>query len=107
MSHFDDTENARTDAELAEHLAYLLKAELVKKENKTIYGITKQVEQQGRSSLSDKQEWVFRTEVFELFCQQKCELCGEPISVSEGWDVELGDLNTICSSCRHDISKHA
>jgi hypothetical protein len=107
MSHFDDNENARADAELAKHLAHLLEAELVKKENQPIHGITKQVEQQGRSSLSGKQEWVFRTEVFELFCQQKCELCGEPIPVSEAWDVELGDLNTVCSSCRHDISKRA
>ena len=33
MSHFDDNENVRADAVLAEHLSYLLEAELIKKEN--------------------------------------------------------------------------
>ena len=105
MSHFDDNENVRADAVLAEHLSYLLEAELIKKENQPIYGITKQVEQKGRLSLSGKQEWIFRNEVFERFCQQKCEQCGEMIPVSEAWDVELNDINTVCSSCRHDIAK--
>jgi hypothetical protein len=105
MAHSNDNETIRTDIDLAEHLAYLVEAELVKKENQPAYGIVRQVQDQGRASLSEKQEWVFRTQVFEPFCQQECELCGQPIPVSEAWDIELGELNTICSSCRHDISK--
>ncbi|WP_395541550.1 hypothetical protein [Neotabrizicola sp. sgz301269] len=98
---YEQAEREREQKDLADHLKTLIDTETVKDQPEL--GITKQVIDKGRDSLSDKQEWVFKTKVYDPYCDQKCELCGERIPVSEAWDFEAGDLQHTCSSCRHDL----
>lgn len=100
MAHFDDQETARLHAELAEHLSHLIEAGLI--QGPKVLGISKLVQDKGADVLSKKQEWVFRKMVIEPYCQPTCWRCGCSIPVAEAWDVEAGDLNDLCSSCRHD-----
>lgn len=42
-------------------------------------GITKKVIAEGRESLSEKQDYVFRTYVLDKFVTEDCSLCGSNI----------------------------
>lgn len=97
---YEQAQRLQDQNDLAGHLKTLIETETLKVQPEL--GIAKWVIDKGRDGLSDKQEWVFKTKVFAPYCDQKCELCGEPIPVSEAWDHEAGDLQYTCSSCRHD-----
>jgi hypothetical protein len=46
-------------------------------------GVTRQLLARGENSLSDRQEWVFSTQVREKYIDRICELCEQRIPVSE------------------------
>ena len=66
-------------------------------------GITKLVIDKGESSLSAKQEYVFRTQVKEVFITGDCNRCGADIPWSEMY--EANDNGGFCSWCAHQIAK--
>lgn len=104
MSYFEEqAERLRDQRDLAKHLATLIETETLK--DMPELGIARQVIDQGRPSLSEKQEWVFRTKVYEVYCEQRCNNCGDRIPVAEAWDYEHAGLQDKCSSCRHDWQK--
>ncbi|KEP69539.1 hypothetical protein DL1_03410 [Thioclava dalianensis] len=102
MSHFDDLENARVRYEMAEHLEHLFQAGIIRECDQPVYGIARLVQDKGQEILTPKQSWHFRTKVEEPYCRPECWRCGFTISVDQAWDVESGDLNDLCPSCRHD-----
>lgn len=103
MVHFDDQENARLHSELAEHITHLIEAGLI--QDPIALGISKRVQDKGLDALSKKQDWVFKKQVYDPYCQPTCWRCGDSIPIGEAWDVEAGDLNDLCSSCRHDWNR--
>jgi hypothetical protein len=60
-------------------------------------GITRQVMARGESTLSERQEWVFNTEVRAKYLLRVCDLCGDLIPVSEVME-SLGN-GGMCARC--------
>jgi|GEM_PF-770070 len=68
-------------------------------------GITKQVIDRGEGDLSPSQKAVFDEYVKKPFCQPDCYLCGTRIPYDEAWNIEAGETEDTCSSCRYDLNK--
>ncbi len=66
-------------------------------------GITKQVIDRGRDSLSSKQEYVFDNQVLKMNVLESCSICSQGIPWSEMYQaIENGG---ICGYCEHKLSK--
>lgn len=66
-------------------------------------GIVKQVIDRGVASLSDKQKYVFETQVLDEFTISECSECGGEIPWSEMY-VAAVDTG-MCSYCAHMVQK--
>src|SRR5262245_21977071 len=83
-----------TDAELKAILQHLVDNELIEGPAR---GITRQVVARGEKGLSERQEYVFNTQVRAQFINRACRLCEELIPLAEvvaSWGN--GDL---CANC--------
>ena len=68
-------------------------------------GISKQVIAKGTRSLSERQAYIFKEHVEIPFCHLECWRCSDVICVQDAYDLELGDVADLCSSCKHDWEK--
>lgn len=60
-------------------------------------GITKQIISNGQDGLSDKQLYVFKTQVLEVYAEADCSRCGNEIPWSEKYFAI--DESGLCSWC--------
>ncbi len=67
-------------AQREEILRQLVKA---KQLERSAAGVARQVLARGEKSLSDRQQWVFRSQVSEKYIDRICELCEQVIHLSE------------------------
>lgn len=68
-------------------------------------GITKKLIAEGRESLSQKQDYIFRTYVLDEFVTEDCSFCGSDIPWSEMY--EALDNGGYCGYCVHKMEKLA
>jgi hypothetical protein len=66
-------------------------------------GITKKVVADGRESLSEKQEFVFKTQVLDEYLTRECSRCGSDIPWSEMYAAY--DNGSLCGWCWHMVTK--
>lgn len=66
-------------------------------------GIVKQVIDKGEDSLSDKQKYVFETQVLDQFTISECSRCGGDIPWSEMYAAATD--TGMCSYCAHMVQK--
>ena len=67
------------------------------------FGITRQVIAQGRQSLSERQAYVFRTQVWEQYVLEECSSCGYSIPWSERYQALSNGGR--CGYCVHKAEK--
>jgi hypothetical protein len=60
-------------------------------------GVARQVLARGENTLSERQEWVFNTEVRAEYVDRFCRLCEEPIPLSEVMDSWTN--SGLCGMC--------
>jgi hypothetical protein len=81
-----------------EALNFLIEYELGEKAK----GITKQVITKGLGSLSEKQMFIFKTEVVDKWLMQKCKIHGD----IEGHElIGLWENNGYCNLCAERMAK--
>lgn len=74
-------------------------------EHSAALGVTKFVIENGLEKLSNKQEYVFKTYVWDKFFDRKCSNCGEQIPWCE-MPAIIEDTKKICGVCLHNSEKH-
>ncbi len=65
-----------------------------------VIGVTKQVIAKGEPSLSKKQEYVFRTQIKEVYIKKICKECSGDIPF-----CEMYGCGGVCGWCTHRIYK--
>jgi len=100
---YERLENMDSDeeCEFSSYLEELIKSGAFEGEKDKVKGITLKVIDRGYGSLSDKQKYVFREEVYKHLFIHLCSKCSCPISWSEMFHALK--INGLCSSCRHDL----
>lgn len=66
-------------------------------------GIAKLVIDKGEQALSEKQQYVFKTQVLDEFTVSACERCSSPIPWSEMYDAATE--HGLCNYCWHMTGK--
>jgi len=57
----------------------------------------------GEESLSDKQSYVFKKEVLDIFTVSECSFCGLDVPWDEMYGAATDD--GMCSHCRYNLQK--
>ncbi len=103
MSQHGFNDDVYLDQAISHHLSELLNnGEILES---TVAGICRQVIGKGRSTLSDKQEFIFKIKVEKEFLQRECQNCGHQLTIDELGIDESGEPNDTCFSCQHDRRK--
>lgn len=97
MSRHDEIEE---DDGFSDFLRQLLELEHLEG---TTAGITKLVIDKGEDALSDKQRFVFKRDVLDVFAVEACEICGNEIPWSEMYEAH--DNGGVCGYCTHMMEK--
>ncbi|OEZ02411.1 MULTISPECIES: hypothetical protein [Stenotrophomonas] len=66
-------------------------------------GITRQVVERGQESLSDKQAFVFKRDVLDVYVVDGCKRCEAPVPWSEMYAAS--DNGGYCNYCWHMLEK--
>ena len=77
--------------------------EILPELDKKAAGITRFVMDNGLDSLSAKQEYVFETEVMDMYPNEKCKVCGDFIPWSYMYAAQLND--GLCYDCDKKLEK--